>query len=904
MRPVAIDALGALLLAVILLVLPSAAGAQSREEAIAAAVAAGDKRHALLVGVGNYERTVPVRFVEENLDAVESMLRDVFFVPEANIRRVTDPSFIDLSATFGFDPGEPGDFGGLSIAEPDAELFVYFIGHGSRDLRAAGTSDAAASEGFLLARNSRPANLSRTAYSYDTLIANLDAFRARHFPEGRVVLFLESCFSGETNDGPINPTLGPMIAPIVGWEPPAESHDVVAIAAAGADTPAYWDDERRLGLFTDALVRGLRGGADDGDGTLTLEELGRYLSDSVPARALSLGKSEQRPQLTIRDDAPLVSLVRSPTIVGDSSSLLIGFEVDDLEIRFADTDPKDFAAMAVLRDDVARFMDECGDACRPLLARLLVLGDQLETNVRRCEAAAVMTGRHLSRGSFDRIAAFDAICAPPETVAACVASRDATSPACSCLEDPRAAACRADPLARCAPLLAAAADSARAVPSLAALDEFAAAEPACAEANAAALAQAREAVCAAGARAHAGGDVPEGLAACPFAATARAEASARQDCAAALRSVEAAPRDHALLAAFLAREPACEEADRAEAMRDERLSAALRAAARAETPVARKRAREDLGDLLAAFRDGLSSAAVARVEDALASLDRPACAIAFRNAEIRGVDALRRFVAERADCTAETRAAESRIAEARCGSAFERVDRSDAASLFDFIDANPSCTSQVRQARSQAELIATQCIHRAGGLEARDAGAAIRAYRECDATFGLAFDWVGEEASRSIERLRRVAFCADALELAGRDGAALRRFIATASAQCPDEAFRARGILADLVPPSPDGIYDGARGYTDSGRPSPDASCLPRYEFVATVRNGTIVFDSDGRRWTGRVGGDGAVNLGRSDISPSPRTETWIAATIRNGRGEGTLYNGYCGNGFFTLTRR
>ena len=785
------------------------------QEAIAAAVAAGDKRHALLVGVGNYERTVPVRFVEENLDAVESMLRDVFFVPEANIRRVTDPSVIDLSATFGFDPGEPGDFGGLSIAEPDAELFVYFIGHGSRDLRAAGTSDAAASEGFLLARNSRPANLSRTAYSYDTLIANLDAFRARHFPEGRVVLFLESCFSGETNDGPINPTLGPMIAPIVGWEPPAESHDVVAIAAAGADTPAYWDDERRLGLFTDALVRGLRGGADDGDGTLTLEELGRYLSDSVPARALSLGKSEQRPQLNENAAGTLVSLplARRAVLSQSVDVFTIDFEIEEFEYRLEEAGEKDFAALRALDADLADFLDRCGDTCRPFLSRLIPLRDAASGRLARCEAASTAAGRRIGEGRFDRLAAFDALCAAEEDVAACVRSRDGASRGCRCVVAPGGEGCGADPVAACAAAFDEAAAAARAAGSLAPLTDFEkGASPDCRAREGSRLTGVRAAVCEAGEAAHRGGPVPEGLSGCGWALTLAERRAREAECASAWDAARAGPE--AGLADFIATGGDCAEREDALAERERRLSDALAEAGRAGTGPEREAAAARLGALREAFAATLSPAALRRVDDAIASTARASCPAAFREAERDGTDGLARFAAERNDCPGEVLLARRAMEAARCERGYSRIDEDDPLALFRFVRTNDRCTTEVARAERRIDRLAVDCLYDAqSGLAADIASIdrAIERVEACDQRFASMSPRFAERSGERLETLKEMRRTQAALETPPRTDPATRQpappplFLTPDQPDQPGQPSGRGGTLA--------AIYDGIDFY-------------------------------------------------------------------------------------------
>ncbi|MEM8854337.1 MAG: hypothetical protein AAGD34_11605, partial [Pseudomonadota bacterium] len=931
------------------------ANAQSSAEDINAAVAAGDKRYALLVGVADYDQTVDVRFVKDNLDAVEAVLRETLLVPKANIRRIEDPTTIGLMSIFGYKPGEPGSFGGLDVTEPDAELYVYFVGHGSRDLRAAGTSNAAESEGFLLATDSNPAELSRTAYSYDTMVANLDTFQKARFPDGRVILFMESCFSGESNDGPLNPTMGPMIDVVEGLDNALEGHDVVAIAAAGADTPAYWDDERRKGIFTHALTEGLRGRADlmseAPDGTVTLDELDAWLKQAVPARARTLGKSAQTPQVKASGQTAVFSLPGDAmTAAADTSDVEVDFEVEYYEQTFEDTVRQDRAGMAALLGELEGFMDQCGDRCRRHLPKLIPLRNELRMAVRRCDAAAAMASRHLGRGAFDRVARFSAICAPKEVVAACVGSGDANSAPCRCLVDASAQDCEAAPVAECGDLLAEAKANALTTRSLAPLTAFTRDNPSCAE-DTAAVADAQAAVCSASGGSADNGAVPPGLQDCPWAKRREAMNAEVAACKDAFDAVLAAAADNLRLAQFLRQHEDCPQIDAAHRLRSDRIDEALSRAREARSDAERRASVAELQAMQSALTQFIDAATLREMAEARRTLQLPACDVAFQQARSGGTAAMLSFASARPECPEAAVARRTAMA-GQCRDAFDRVRTDDARDLFAFMEKHGDCKSEVASAQKQLEVLATQCIHAAGGLEMSDPGKAIRSYRQCNATFGFELKWVGEEASASVARLQRTAFCAQsygaigegdqqglerfiarssadcpqqALEARRRlqaqrtafcantfdaigydDRYGLQRFISQSGAACPDQANQARVRLDQIAAAeaSPDGYYVGVRGYTDRRRRSPRKSCLGRYEFTANVSNGEITFYSDNRSWRGTVSRDGSVNIDLGGISPPPKHDTYVYAKIDNGRANGTLYNGYCGNGFFQITRQ
>lgn len=906
-----------------LLALPLLAGPlaaqDSKQERLEEIIAKGDKRYALLVGVGDYTAAPDVKFVKENLDAIERLMEEQLFVPRANIVRIEDPDNITLGSTFGFREGEPGDFGGLDIAADDAELYVYFVGHGSRDLRASGTSDAAEAEGFILAANSRPAQLTSTAYSYDTLVANLDAYQKRVFPEGRVILFMESCFSGETNDHEaLNPSMSAaLLAPEVGWDEPLETFDVVAIAAAGADTPAYWDEERERGLFTDALVSGLSGLADrpdmgDGDGMVTVAELGSYLRQAVSARARTLGKGNQQPQVKEADqEVVLASVYRSGPVVDTlPDDLLCEFEMEDAAARLAEADKRDLPALQALARDTERLREECGAGSSALLARLIIMQDEVRLHVNRCEAAATIAQRWQERDRFDRLLEFDQMCAPSEMVEACVASRDAASRACTCLRDPGEEACRDDPKLRCQELLDTASAEALAAGSLDPLTRFERDQVACIRGGAAELVAAREAVCEAAQTSFDDGAIPAGVASCPYFKELAMDRAKAEACADAFQTVRRSPEDYTQLATFLAENGSCEEAAEARVLVNTRIAETLAKVDGVSDPAERTRLRTELIAARSALEGELTPVARRGLDDAITSLDETSCPVAYRQAARSGNAALATFVDERPNCPQVAEARQT-LAAARCRSDYARVsNRDDPAALFTFVERNPSCTAEITAANTRLNSLATQCIHKAGGYETSDPRRAISEYRRCDTTFGFKFDWVGEDARARLDDLKTAVLCSDAFGRINRGSRdELLAFVNGFKAECRAETEEALKTLASLAPPEPekprfDGSYTGVRGYTERNRRSPNKSCLGRYNFTAQVRDGRITFHSDGRSWTGAVGPDGRVTINRTGVNPPTKTEMWITADINGNRADGKMYSGFCGEGYFSMTRR
>jgi hypothetical protein len=104
-------------------------------------------------------------------------------------------------------------------------------------------------------------------------------------------VFVDACFSGKSGNGRdlIRGTSGaPMIDPAALRRSMEES--MVVLTAATFDQVAYWDTERRHGAFTDAVIEGFYGAADNpehggnGDKVITMTELKAYVARRVKLR--------------------------------------------------------------------------------------------------------------------------------------------------------------------------------------------------------------------------------------------------------------------------------------------------------------------------------------------------------------------------------------------------------------------------------------------------------------------------------------------------------------------------------------------------------------------------------------------------------------------------------------------
>jgi hypothetical protein len=192
-----------------------------------------------------------------------------------------------------------GDDGWLARrVQPTTDLYVYFSGHGAPDVKTRAP--------YLLPTDADASYPRETGYALAQLYQQLARLNVRS-----VTVFLDACFTGATRtSGTLFNGARPIVISI---EHPALLRDNFAvIAASGGDEIASDYPSKRHGLFTYFALLGLRGAADaDSNRVVTVAELERYLSTSVPGVAASLDR-EQTPVVIARNkDRAIVRLQES-----------------------------------------------------------------------------------------------------------------------------------------------------------------------------------------------------------------------------------------------------------------------------------------------------------------------------------------------------------------------------------------------------------------------------------------------------------------------------------------------------------------------------------------------------------------------------------------------------------------
>lgn len=251
-------------------------------------VALAGEKFGIIVANEAYRHTSPVDFAKRDADAIEAMMVGPLGIPRRNITRIDDATLSDLRRLVGDTRGS-GRVASLPFSR-DSELFVYFAGHGSKELRP-GEREA---DAYLLGVDTYPDDLRRTGLSLDDLVNRLKELQSARLPDGRTTLILESCFSGRSHVGELitgssAPVHGPPIL-VSSTQSGAVADNFTIMAAAQGTQYAVWDTEYRQSVFTDALVSALSGEADeaafggDDDGTVTLGEMQEFVEQRVARR--------------------------------------------------------------------------------------------------------------------------------------------------------------------------------------------------------------------------------------------------------------------------------------------------------------------------------------------------------------------------------------------------------------------------------------------------------------------------------------------------------------------------------------------------------------------------------------------------------------------------------------------
>lgn len=241
---------------------------------------------AVVIGNKDYRQTVPVDYAQNDARAMQSYLIDTLGFRPENVFLLEDGTLSEMTQMFGSVASPQSGRLWRSVTPDASNVFVYYSGHGVPDL--------VSGEPFLLPSDGDP-NSADSGYRLDTLYRNLELVKRKIGDDREVIVMIDACFTGETGRGE---SLLAVSAP--GFVPalPQTGDGVVRLVATSGASPANWDDEAQLGLFTSRFLMGAAGLADD-DGPVDWGLLSAYLLDAVAKDALRETGRSQVPEIDV-----------------------------------------------------------------------------------------------------------------------------------------------------------------------------------------------------------------------------------------------------------------------------------------------------------------------------------------------------------------------------------------------------------------------------------------------------------------------------------------------------------------------------------------------------------------------------------------------------------------------------
>lgn len=242
----------------------------------------------------SYSDAIEVPYADRDALKMKEFLINRLCYRAGNIHILNNATFNQLRRWLGDASNPEGDLW-FRATPGRSNVFVYYSGHGAPNVDS--------SRAMLVPIDTDP-NRPYLNYSFDWLDKNLKALKRRLGRNRSVTLMLETCFSGRSAGGPLlnhKASFRPSI--------PDPDGQIIRLTAATRTQIAYWDDQAQQGLFTGIFLEGVNGEADQSpsgnqDGTVTSEELFRYLQEQVPYRSRLMFQRDQTPEL------PSASLLR------------------------------------------------------------------------------------------------------------------------------------------------------------------------------------------------------------------------------------------------------------------------------------------------------------------------------------------------------------------------------------------------------------------------------------------------------------------------------------------------------------------------------------------------------------------------------------------------------------------
>ena len=243
----------------------------------------GEHDLAIVFGIESYKNVPGVSFAKRDATWMKKYFENILGIPKNRIyyKTDTDVGQAEFSKVFSED-------GWLDkrVKEGKTNLYIYYAGHGAPDMKK--------NKAYLIPYDGDPNYASQTGYEMDKLYEQLGNLGA-----ASVTVFLDACFSGANRD---NEMLLADARPVFMEVDESATRDVTVFSAAGGKEISSAWPEKKHGLFSYYLMKGMRGEADENnDNQITVGELGDYVKEHVSDMAGMLDR-EQTPGLRTLDE--------------------------------------------------------------------------------------------------------------------------------------------------------------------------------------------------------------------------------------------------------------------------------------------------------------------------------------------------------------------------------------------------------------------------------------------------------------------------------------------------------------------------------------------------------------------------------------------------------------------------
>ena len=229
---------------------------------------------AVIIGNRSYrnERVPEVAYAHRDADAFRGYVVDVLGFDPGNLIDLRDATQAQMETAFGNERSHQGKVWRYLHPRHGSDVVVFYSGHGVPGLKDG--------KGYLLPVDADPDGAEINGYPIGLLYENLGKLA-----EAKTVrVFLDACFSGESDRGMLVRSASPVF--VRASLPEASGEKLTVLAAASGKEVASWDDDAKHGLFTRHLLDALYGAGDaDGDGQVTAAEAKIWLDDTMTLAA-------------------------------------------------------------------------------------------------------------------------------------------------------------------------------------------------------------------------------------------------------------------------------------------------------------------------------------------------------------------------------------------------------------------------------------------------------------------------------------------------------------------------------------------------------------------------------------------------------------------------------------------